>query len=223
MTEPSTILPSTLITGMVALALVPLIISMTTAYIKVSIVLGVFKTGLGLQQVPGKMVEFALVIAITTYIMIPVFEKIESKGLGELLTRIRAGENIEPILKPWRKFLVKNSGKREIKFLHNLRLEQKEGVGKEQIASKKYSKIYKNPPWDVLIPAFVLSEISKGFIMGLSVLLPFLLIDLITATLITGVGISTITPTVVSLPIKIVLLVVTDGWLLLVRGLVLSY
>ncbi len=232
--------PSTLILSMAALAVLPIALSMTTAYIKVSVVLGIFRSGLGLQQIPGKLVELALAISITAYIMIPVFSNLKPESLADISQGIHSQSDwrsLEGLFNPWRKFLLKATGSRELTFFVELR---KAKLEPQKVTSDLEEHVNEHPDsevqevsdsdqsepevtWDVLLPAFVLSELSRGFVMGLSVLIPFLVVDLVVATILSGVGFTMVSPSIVSLPVKILLLVVTDGWLMLVRGLVLSY
>jgi type III secretion protein R len=217
--------PFWLIFATSCLALLPIAISLVTSYVKVSVVLSMVRNALGTQQVPGTLVIMALSLALTCFIMGPVLEQswerakqIDFEKITNSTPSIQRLQGIGEVFVPWREFLEKHSGPRELAAL--LALDQ--GGGAKVISSSE-SMRSQQPPLRVVLPAFVISELKEAFTMGFLVLLPFLLIDLIVANILAGLGMFMMSPAMISLPIKILLFVMSDAWLVIIRGLVLSY
>lgn len=206
-------------------ALLPIVIGLLTSYIKISVVLGMLRSGLGTQQVPSGMVVMVLSLAMTLYIMSPVLEQSATIAMQMTPPRLDRTPNMEELMRfsvivePWREFMQKNAGRQEIEVLRALadKGEDPEDASQAAVQQEKESGVR------VLIPAFVLSEIKEGFAMGFVLLLPFLVIDLIVANILAGMGMYMVSPVMISLPLKLVLFVVSDGWILLTKGLVNSY
>lgn len=207
--------PFFLLFASLALGLVPLLAGVASSYLKVSVVLGMLRSGLGAQQVPGTMVTMSLAIAITLAVMAPVISKsvdalntVDSQKLSkaDLHTIL---EISTPIFQPWRQFMLEHSGEHELTVMQSTM--RTEIVRDQEVELR------------ALIPAFVLSELKQGFAMGFIVLLPFLVIDLVVANLLVGMGMMMVSPVMVSLPLKLLLFVLSDGWILLTRGLIESY
>jgi type III secretion protein R len=195
---------------------------MGSSYIKVSVVISMVKNALGLSQTPGVVVELALAIALSLIVMAPVFEACLlaiPDGKWQELTKSPSPKTLLELkvaLTPWAQFLDKHSGIREKEAF--LSLSQVKEIPVE--APKKSERSY---PLKVLIPAFMVSELKEAFLMGFIILIPFLLIDLIVAQVLTGIGLTSLTPSVVTMPIKIILFVAADGWLFLTTSLIKSY
>lgn len=192
------------------LALIPALIGVLTTYLKVSIVLGVIKSALGTQQTPSGLVVMAVSIAFTWVIMAPVFHEsyqrfnaVEAKIFKGLTKESRA--TIEHILDPLKDFISKHSGGREISLI-------------KEIGSQKNQN-----SWEVLIPSFILTELKEGFAMALMVLIPFAVIDIVIANILGGLGMFMVSPTLISLPLKLGVFVMSDAWLFLAKALVASY
>lgn len=224
--------PISLLVLTLIVALLPILIGVTTSYIKVSIVLGMVRNALGTQQTPGNMVIMALSLAITCFVMAPVFE--ESKQLaidGDLVTILSQPSISElakamPAFEPWRTFMQRHTGQREIKALLNLANGTIDAENREDSAAEKVQEGQATEEivaWRVLLPAFVLSELKQAFTMGFVLLLPFLVIDLIVANILVGLNMIMVSPVMVALPLKLILFVMSDGWLLITRGLINSY
>lgn len=213
-------------------ALLPIVIGVATSYIKVSIVLGMVRNALGTQQTPGNMVIMVLSLAITCFVMAPVFE--QSKRLADendllgLLSQSSLDKlaAIKPVFEPWRKFMQLHTGQREL-----LALSQMVKVASKQEAIEKPDVLQVDDKpadpdiiaWRLLLPAFVLSELKQAFTMGFVLLLPFLVIDLIVANILVGLNMIMVSPIMVALPLKLILFVMSDGWLLITKGLINSY
>ncbi|MBX7144436.1 MAG: EscR/YscR/HrcR family type III secretion system export apparatus protein [Oligoflexia bacterium] len=207
------------------LALVPLMAAMLSSYIRVSIVLNMFRSGLGAQGVPGTLVIMSLASALTMFIMGPVFER-SASGMLEVTAKHqsisldrKSLQRFEPVITPWRDFLSRHVGARELETLRDLRAQAK---GSDKGTGGREEKNETND-LSILVPAFVLSELRHGFSMGFSLLIPFLVVDLIVANLLSGLGMMMASPAMIALPIKVLLFLLADGWVLLTRSLVLSF
>lgn len=213
--------PVWLIVSAALLALVPVLAAMLTSYLKVSVVLGMLRNALGTQHVPDAVTTMALALGISVWIMGPVFQdslnKVGTLSLTDLERRptLAALEKFAPALEPWRAFLKTHAGEREVKALEAL--DQRPGQVDVTPDPKQPLSMR------LLIPAFVLSEIKEAFAMAFVLLLPFVVIDLIVANLLVGLGMTMVSPTMMSLPLKLLLFISVDGWLLLTRSLILSY
>lgn len=194
-----------------AIALVPSVLGVLTAYLKVSIVLGMLRNALGTQQTPSGLLVMAISFAFTWMIMSPVFlstyerwnakQSVFSKGLTK--------ENVEvlkDIFKPWQDFLKAHAGEREKVFI------------KETIKEPTT-----DDDWRVLIPSFILTELKEAFAMALMLLLPFAVIDIVVANILGGMGMFMVSPTLISLPLKLLVFTTSDAWLFLSKALVGSY
>jgi type III secretion protein R len=209
--------PSSALVTVVVLALVPFVGVMVTSFTKIIVVLSLLRNALGLQQVPPNVVLNGMALVLTIYVMYPV-------GL-EMSARIGPMENIGSSTKslmaasdaakePLRDFLIKHSSPRERSFF--LKTAQR-GLKPEQAAQMSERDFV------VVVPAFVVSELATAFQIGFLIFLPFLVIDLVISNILMAMGMMMLSPTTVSLPFKLLLFVLVDGWVKLSHGLVLSY
>ncbi len=203
------------------LAMIPVFLGVATTYLKMSIVLNLVKNALGTQQVPGPLIVSAVSLALTYYVMSPICAEMISRyeaihvSVKKQSFSAEALQRFLPVAEPLVEFLKKHSGPREIQALREFRQNHKEhqGISEEgPIASLT-----------IIIPAFMLTELREAFMMGFVVLLPFLVIDLIVANLLTGLGMYMMSPVTISLPLKLILFVASDAWLFIARGLLQSY
>lgn len=206
-----------------ALALLPLLAGLATAFVKVSIVLGMLRSALGAQQVPSALVTAALSAALTLQIMAPIIERTRAAALQidweRIETRVGLSSlpELQPLLAPWRSFMARHCGVRELRELERL------GAASEPAREKLSAGAEPEPPLSMLAAAFLLTELKEAFAMGFVLLLPFLVIDLITANVLAGMGMYMLSPTLIALPLKLLIFVLSDGWLLLAKALVHSY
>ena len=205
------------------LAAVPIFLGLGTSYLKVSIVMGMTRSALGTQQVPSGLVVMGLSIAITMFLMTPVIEQCVNKLPSVSILELKNSGSLNKVkevmnaFEPWREFLFKHSGKRELQLLKNLA-----GGESQEVENVSYLELEK-VSLRILIPAFVLTELKEAFTMAFILLLPFLAVDLIVANILVGLGMYMVSPIMISLPLKLILFVVSDGWMLLMRGLIQSY
>ena len=205
-----------LILALSLLSLAPALIMMLTSFTKVVIVFDFIRRALALQNMPPNQVLFGLAIFVTAFIMVPTFKEFNDTALepyirGESETR----SFLEKSMIPFRKFMVQQIGKEgssEISLFVNL-------------AGKKRSDIKSIDDIDsyILIPAFMLSEIKKAFIIGVMIFIPFIIVDLIAASTLMSMGMIMLPPALISLPFKLILFILVDGWHLITYNLVRSY
>jgi type III secretory pathway component EscR len=199
------------------MALLPLLMALTTSYVKVSIVLHLLKNALGLQHAPGPIGEAAISLALSLAIMAPVLTEVgrnlesvtfpnsKQPPTQEILHKL------QPAFQPWREFLLAHTGDRELSAVQNAY-----GQSTQEIPGKEIGTL-------TLLPAFLLSELKAAFSLGLRILLPFLLVDLIIGNLLAGLGLYMMSPQVIALPAKLLLFLCCDGWLLFSESLLKSY
>jgi type III secretion protein R len=224
-------------------SLVPMVIGISTSYLKISIVLGMLRQGLGAQTVPGNLVIMALSLGLSLLVMAPVIESCSSNlltAMPENFKGVPTKKNFEDVAKalgPWREFLEAHSGEREIVFVKNLSKQaaaKKSGVEPEKALNKvamsdqvvepesQQSSDRKLSGFELLL-SFLLTELKEAFSMGFVLLLPFLVIDLVVSNILVALGMFMVTPAMITLPLKLIVFVLCDGWMLLSKGLVVSY
>ncbi|HSW08339.1 type III secretion system export apparatus subunit SctR [Aquabacterium sp.] len=209
--------PSSALLTVVVLALAPFVAVMVTSFTKIVVVLSLLRNALGLQQVPPNVVLNGLALVLSLYVMYPV-----GSQMGERLQGITdIGGSTQAMLKaadaakePLREFLVKHSRPVEKAFF--LKTAQK-ALKPEQAAALTERDFL------VIVPAFTVSELSVAFEIGFLIFLPFLVIDLVISNILMAMGMMMLSPTTVSMPFKLLLFVMIDGWVKLTHGLILTY
>jgi len=198
------------------LSLAPSILIMTTSFVRIVIVLSLIRQALGVPTVPPNQVIVSLALFLTFFVMKPVFERINQEALQPLLRNEITDqvffERTSLILK---EFMAKHTKKESLKVLLDISDMKEE--------EKKNIKSYQDIPLSVLIPAFMISEISIAFQIVFLLYLPFLIIDLVVASILISMGILMIPPQIISLPFKLMLFVLANGWELVILSLVRSY
>jgi len=204
-------LPIQLLFLMTTLSLAPYILVMTTAFIRVSIVLSFIRTAMGTQQVPPTQVLMGLSLFVTFYIMAPVGEEINNKAVKPYINKkISWNKFVENASDPLKKFMFKQVRDKELKLFLKL--------GKV----KNVKNRLETPIW-VLIPAYVLSEIKIAFEIGFMIYLPFLVVDMVVSCILMAMGMFMLSPMTISTPFKLLMFVLVDGWQLIVEGLLKSF
>lgn len=197
------------------LSVAPGLLMMVTCFTRFVIVLSLLRTGIGLQTTPANMVLVSLALFMTFYVMAPTFDRVWQNGLKPFAeNKISEEEAYKQITQPLREFMQANVRPKDLELF-------------EDLAEERFGPKADDPNAEielrVLIPAFMISELRRGFEMGFLVVLPFLVIDLIVATLTMSMGMMMLPPTVMSLPFKVLFFVLIDGWNLLIGGLVRSF
>jgi len=217
-----TLSPEALLIISLGIGLVPLLIAIGTCYLKFSIVLSLLRSGFGTQTAPSASMVMALSMVMSLVVMQPVLSK-TTDALAALsvaeLSRGNVGEimkRAEKLAAPWRAFLLEHSGERELETFSRL------ARGSEQ-KSQETPVVAQEPHLVTALGAFVLSEIKKGFMIAFLLLIPFFALDLIVGNILVALGLTMMSPSTVSLPLKLLLFVSSDGWLLLARSLISAY
>jgi len=193
-----------------ALSFLPILLISVTTFTRNIIVLSFLRQSLGLQQSPPNIVLISLAVFITFFTMSPVFEKSFQDGVNPYLKKEIATETaIERSWIPFRSFLLRQTREADLALVHEL--------GKEPIPQHEEDV---KPSY--LIPAFLLSELKTAFQIGFVIFLPFLLIDIVIASILMSLGMIMVPPVTIALPIKIMLFVVVDGWALITKTLIIS-
>jgi type III secretion protein R len=212
--------PVTMIAVIVALGVAPFAALMVTSYTKLVVVLGLLRNALGIQQVPPNVVLNGIALILTIYIMAPVTMDIVDvlqqqhtmiSGSMSVDDIVAIGEAIAP---PLKKFLVQHTVPAERNFFVR---------SATSIWSAERAQNVSSDDLMVLVPSFMLSELTRAFQIGFVIYVVFVVIDLIVANVLLALGMQMISPTTISVPFKLLLFVMLDGWSLLVHGLVLSY
>jgi type III secretion protein R len=207
-----------------ALALAPFALMMLTSFIKISVVLSILRNAIGTQQVPPSPVITGLAFILSIFIMAPVARQMyEAAGAITNTRDIFSEASVKSLFsatqtgnEPLRKFLAKHSHPQDRVLFMELatRMERNSGNANPQVGKEDFQ---------VLIPSFATSQLKEAFQVGFLVFVPFLIIDMVVANVLLSMGMSMLSPVVISLPFKLLLFVLVDGWYLVVRGLVLSY
>lgn len=208
------------------LSVAPGLLVMVTCFTRFVVVLSFLRAGLGLQTTPANLILISLALFMTFYVMGPTFDQAWQNGVQPLVAnKIDEQEAYKRIAAPFKTFMRANVRERDLKLFEEL------APGARRAAPEKAAAQGPAQPSDaagdvelrVLIPAFMISELRRGFEIGFLIVLPFLVIDLIVATLTMSMGMMMLPPTVISLPFKILFFVLIDGWNLLVGSLVRSF
>jgi flagellar biosynthetic protein FliP len=193
------------------LSIAPGLLIMATSFTRITVVLSLLRTGLGLQSTPANMVMISLSLFITLFIMAPVFDKAYSEGVQPLIDKkISEKEAIAAVSQPFREFMLSQVREKDLRLFQQL-------SGREGRAELDANDLR------VIVPAFMISELRRGFEIGFLIIIPFLIIDIAVATIVMSMGMMMMPPSVISLPIKIMFFVLIDGWNMLVGTLVRSF
>jgi flagellar biosynthetic protein FliP len=195
------------------LSIAPGLLIMVTSFTRFVIAFSFLRSGLGLQSTPANLVLVSLALFLTFFVMAPVFEKAKTNGLDPYMAKeITDEEAYERITEPFRTFMLKNVREKDLALFQGIAEERGIIIDKEEEADLR-----------ILVPAFMISELRRGFEIGFLIALPFLVIDLIVAMLTMSMGMMMLPPTVISLPFKVLFFVLIDGWNLLVGSLINSF
>lgn len=217
--------PLVLMTALAALSLLPFVIIMVTSFVKMAVVLSIIRQALGTQQIPPTQVITGMAIILTVYVMHPVGLQmkraadleINTTSTGDLMKK----EHIDLLIKaarkaevPFRAFLIKQSHEKDRQMFYKVAYRLRDPLDRDDL---KINDLI------IVIPAFVISELTEAFQIGFVIFLPFLVIDMVVSNVLMALGMQMLSPTTISLPFKILLFVLVDGWYLLTKGLVLGY
>ena len=209
--------PSSALVTVIFLALAPFVAVMVTSFTKIVVVLSLLRNALGTQQIPPNVVLNGLALILTIYVMYPV----GTAMMAELEGQESFTESTEEMFvaadsakEPLREFMLKHSNEREREFFLSTIKRMVEPEQAELLSSRDFI---------VVVPAFTISELTTAFQIGFLIFLPFVVIDLVIANILMAMGMMMLSPTTISLPFKLLLFVLIEGWAKLAHGLVLSY
>ena len=208
-TEVSTVLE--IVAALTVLTLAPSIVVMLTCFTRVLIVLSFLRQAIGVPQMPPNQIVSGLALFLTVFVMAPVGQQIHEKALSPYMARQLAPEKaLEKGWEPLRAFLLKHTRERDLGLMVELARQERPQTPADVSAT-------------TLIPAFVISELRTSFQLAFVLFIPFLVIDMVVASVLMSMGMLMLPPMMISLPVKILLFVLADGWHLVIRSLVQSY
>lgn len=211
------------------LSVAPGLLIMMTSFTRLAIALSFLRSGLGLQSTPANLVLISLSLFMTFYIMGPTFDRAWQEGVRPLTEqKITEEEAIARIADPFRDFMLSQVRGKDLQLFADIAQANAEKPDRKLAAPLPAPPKAANAPEEkidmrILIPAFMISELRRGFEIGFLIVLPFLIIDMIVATLVMSMGMMMMPPSVISLPFKILFFILIDGWNILVSGLVRSF
>jgi flagellar biosynthesis protein FliP len=200
-----------LLLGLSVLSLAPALLVMLTCFTRIIIVLSFLRSALGTQQTPPNAILIGLALFLTFYIMYPVWQQVDQQALQPYLKgSIKFEAAVKRAVVPVQSFLLRQTREKDIALFLDL-------------GKLPRPRTPAGIPLRALVPAFVLSELRSGFQIGFVLFIPFVVVDLIVSSVLMSMGMMMLPPVMVSLPIKILLFVMVDGWHLITRSLVLSF
>ncbi|WP_423231064.1 flagellar type III secretion system pore protein FliP [Clostridium magnum] len=193
------------------LTLLPSFIMMMTSFVRIIVVFGFLRTALGTQQSPPNQVLIGLALFLTIFIMQPVYSQVNTNAIQPFMeNRITQDQAIEQGAKPLRDFMLKQTRKKDFDLFIN-------------VAKLDYKATKDNAPLHVVVPAYMISELKTSFQIGFLIYIPFMIIDLVVGSVLMSMGMMMLPPVMISLPFKLLLFVMVDGWYLLVKSLIMSF
>ncbi|MBA3876300.1 MAG: flagellar biosynthetic protein FliP [Anaerolinea sp.] len=200
-----------LLIGLTVLSVAPAIILLATSFTRIIIVLSLLRSAVGIPQLPPNQVLLGLALFLTLFVMAPVWSRVNADAVQPYLNGAITQEvAIERGIEPLRRFMLAQTKEREL------------GVFLELADSPRPASAAEIPT-EVLLPAFVVSELKTAFTMGFLLYIPFLVIDLVVAAALMAMGMILVSPVQIALPFKLLLFVLIDGWVLVVQSLVRSF
>jgi len=231
--------PLILMTALAALALVPFILIMVTSFVKIAVVLSIVRQAVGTQQIPPTQVITGMAIILTVYIMMPVGLEVFHQANTMIAektasSQAKSGQKTEKTARqifsdlgvddmlgiakiaqaPMREFLIKHAHLKDRDMFYKLAWRMRKPRDRAELSDKD---------WTIIIPSFVISELKEAFQIGFILFVPFLVVDMVVANILMALGMQMLSPTTISLPFKILLFVLVDGWYLITKGLVIGY
>jgi flagellar biosynthetic protein FliP len=200
-----------LVAILTVLSVAPGLLIMVTSFTRFIVALSFLRSGLGLQSAPANLVLISLSLFMTFFVMAPTFDQAWQKGLKPLMdNQISQQDALAAVSEPFREFMLSQVREKDMALFEGL------SKGRFEVTDRSKADLR------LLIPAFMISELRRGFEIGFLIVLPFLVIDMIVATLTMSMGMMMLPPSVISLPVKIMFFVLIDGWNLLIGSLVRS-
>ena len=196
---------------MTALSFIPAFVILMTSFTRIIIVFSILRQALGLQQTPSNQILIGLALFLTMFIMAPVFDRVNKDALQPYLAEtLTAQQALDKAQVPLKDFMLAQTRQSDLDLF--MRLSKRTDIaGPDQV------------PLTILVPAFVTSELKTAFQIGFMIFIPFLIIDLVVASVLMAMGMMMLSPLIISLPFKIMLFVLVDGWALIIGTLAGSF
>ncbi|MFF2014783.1 flagellar type III secretion system pore protein FliP [Paenibacillus sp. NPDC058177] len=196
------------------LSVAPAFVILMTSFTRIVIVLGFVRTSLGTQSMPPNQVLVGLALFLTLFVMAPTFSTINETALQPYMKgTITQSEALNKAADPMKEFMFKQTNSKDLLLF----MKYTGYTGTEKPAT------YSDIPLTVIVPAFAIGEMKKAFTMGFLIFIPFLIIDIVVASTLMAMGMMMLPPVMISLPFKIMLFVLVDGWYLVIKSLLLSF
>ncbi|MFI3241140.1 MAG: flagellar type III secretion system pore protein FliP [Alphaproteobacteria bacterium] len=194
------------------LSLAPSILIMMTSFVRIIVVFSITRSALATQATPPNMVLVSLALFLTLFVMSPVLEKSWEEGIKPMYNeQVDTMDGLEKAVSPIKEFMIKNTREKDLLLFVDL------------AKLEKTPKSFEDTPLKVAIPAFMISELKRAFEIGFLVFIPFLIIDMVIASVLMSMGMMMLPPTVLALPFKVIFFVLVDGWHMLAGSLVNSF
>ncbi len=208
-----------LVALLTVLTLAPSILMMVTSFTRIVVVLSLLRSAIGIQQTPPNIVLISLALFLTFFIMQPTFQKSYDEGIKPLMdNKIDEKDALPKMAEPFRTFMLKQTREEDVQLF--LELSEEADAASGQTKKKEKGEAV---PYRALIPAFMISELRRAFEIGFLIFIPFLIIDMVVASILMSMGMMMLPPVLISLPFKIIFFVLIDGWAMLSESLVKSF
>lgn len=193
------------------LSIAPSLLVMMTSFVRIVVVFSITRSALATQATPPNMVLVSLALFLTFFVMAPVFEKSWEEGIKPMYEeKVDTMDGLEKAVQPVKEFMIKNTREKDLLLFVDL-------------AKIEKPDSFEETPLKVAIPAFMISELRRAFEIGFLIFIPFLIIDMVIASVLMSMGMMMLPPTVLALPFKVIFFVLVDGWYMLAGSLVNSF
>jgi type III secretion protein R len=209
--------PISLALAFALLSLLPTLAVVSTTFLKLMVVMSLLRNALGVQQIPPNLALYGLSLILSVYIMAPVGQAVHQEFLNQPQATKSVDKMVQAVVKgaePLRGFMLKHSSRENRDFFAKTVTD----LWGPEMASQ-----VKTTDFIILLPAFMVTELTEAFKIGFLLFLPFVVIDLIVSNILLAMGMMMVSPTMISMPLKLFLFVMIDGWTRLIRGLILTY
>ncbi|MCL2673011.1 MAG: flagellar type III secretion system pore protein FliP [Alphaproteobacteria bacterium] len=194
------------------LSIAPSILIMTTSFTRIVVVLSIARNAIGMQTTPPTAVLVSLALFLTGFIMAPTFQRSYNEGLAPMMAeRVTTQRGVELAIAPLHQFMLANVRDKDLELFMNMRRDADAITAPEEV------------PLSALVPAFMISELRRAFEIGFLLFLPFMIIDMLVASILLSMGMMMLPPSMMALPFKIIFFVLIDGWYLLAGSLMQSF
>lgn len=209
--------PITVALFLAGLSLLPIVAVTTTAFLKTAIVLLMVRNAMGVQQVPPTLALYGIALAVTAYTMAPTFSQMGDAVLANPINSTSTAQNlsrIRTVAEPLRTFMIRHAQPDQVDWFVDAANRMRPAKAGEQA---------RRDDWSILVPSFVVSQLQSAYQIAIAIYIPFIVIEILVSCLLLALGMQMVSPTVLSIPLKLLLFVAVDGWTRLLHGLSLSF